>query len=92
MMLEKTVLKVLAAVLMLLCLLPGVSRAASFRDLGKQDLITQRLDIIANRVAGYDIGGGGLPSEDPYAAVTEPGAWNELEAATDPDADGGLGL
>ena len=41
MMKEKTALKVLAAILMLLCLLPSVSRAASFRDLGKQDLITQ---------------------------------------------------
>ena len=41
MMKEKTALKVLAAILMLLCLLPGVSRAASFRDLGKQDLITR---------------------------------------------------
>ena len=39
---EKTALKVLAAVLVLLCLLPGVSLAASFRDLGKPDLITRQ--------------------------------------------------
>ena len=41
MMKEKTALKILGAVLMLLCLFPGISRAASFRDLGKQDLITR---------------------------------------------------
>ena len=36
-----TVLKLLAMVLALLLALPSVCRAASFRDLGKQDLITR---------------------------------------------------
>jgi len=33
--------KILTAILVFLCLLPGVSRAASFRDMGKEDLITR---------------------------------------------------
>ena len=41
MMKEKNALKILLAVLVLACLLPGVCRAASFRDLGKTDLITE---------------------------------------------------
>ena len=41
MMKEKKALKILPVLLVLACLLPGVCRAASFRDLGKTDLITQ---------------------------------------------------
>ena len=41
MMKEKTILTLLLAALVLACLLPGVCRAASFRDLGKTDLITE---------------------------------------------------
>ena len=56
----------------------------------EQDLITERLDIIASRVAGYDFGAAaGAPEGDAYAAVTEPGAWTAVEAAFDLNTEEG---
>lgn len=66
-------------------------RGATGTALSEQDLITQRLDIIAQRVQDYEAGVSVEDLDGSYAAVTEPGAWKALADVFDPDTDGGEG-